>query len=81
MDLPQVIEQILPRDGKRKDRGEMKTSRYTLKELISLWARERISQEQAIGQILLQLEHVSHRLEAVEKQVNQDRRRAGGGDK
>lgn len=59
----------------------MKTSRYTLKELISLWARERISQEQAIGQILLQLEHVSHRLAAVEKKMNQNRRLADGGDK
>ena len=55
----------------------MKTSRYTLKELISMWARERISQEQVIGQMLLQLEHLSQRLEAVERQVNRTRGSAG----
>ena len=58
----------------------MKTSRYTLKELISMWARERISPEQAIGQILLHLEHLSQRLERVERQVNRGRGSVGGGD-
>ncbi len=58
----------------------MKTSRYTLKELISMWARERISQEQAIGQILLQLEHLAQRLEAVERQVNRTRGTEGSRD-
>jgi hypothetical protein len=52
-----------------------------LKELISMWARERISEEQVIGQILLQLEHLSQRLEAVERQVNRTRGATGNGGK
>lgn len=44
-------------------------SQYDLSQFIKLWAQERITSEQAIGQILLQLQTLTERMKAVEQQV------------
>ena len=45
-------------------------SRYNLQELVSLWARDRLTTEQAIGQVLLHIEYLSKRVSEVEKRTN-----------
>ena len=45
---------------------------YTLKELITLWEQERITPEQAIGQILLLLANHHQRLLKLEATKKQD---------
>jgi len=44
-------------------------SQYDLSQFIKLWAQERITSEQAIGQILLQLQTLTERMKVVEQQV------------
>ena len=44
-------------------------SQYNLQQFIKLWAQEKITTEQAIGQILLQIQELSERLRAVEQRA------------
>ena len=56
-------------------KGEKMTmSRYDVQQLISMWARERLTLEQAMGQILLHIDDLSRRVSEVEKRTNPDRR-------
>ena len=48
-------------------------SRYDVQKLISMWARERLTPEQAMGQILLHIEDLSKRVGEVEKRTDPDR--------
>lgn len=42
-------------------------SQYNLQHFIKLWAQERLTTEQAIGQILLQLQELNERLKLIEQ--------------
>lgn len=53
-------------------------SRYNLQELVSMWARDRLTTEQAMGQVLLHIEHLSKRVGEVEKRTDPDRRPGRG---
>ena len=44
-------------------------SQYSLPQFIKLWAQEKVTTEQAIGQILLQLQELTERIKAVEQQI------------
>jgi len=44
-------------------------SQYNLQQFIKLWAQEKITPEQAIGQILLQIQELSERIRHVEQQI------------
>lgn len=44
-------------------------SQYNLQQFIKMWAQEKITTEQAIGQILLQIQELSERVKQVEQQV------------
>ena len=44
-------------------------SQYNLQQFIKLWAQEKITPEQAIGQILLQIQELTERVKQVEQQV------------
>lgn len=44
-------------------------SQYNLQQFIKLWAQEKLTTEQAIGQILLQIQELSERVKQVEQQV------------
>jgi len=46
-----------------------KMSQYNLSQFIKLWAQEKVTTEQAIGQILLQLQSITERVKAVEQQL------------
>lgn len=43
-------------------------SRYDLDEIVQKWAKEDLTQEQVIGQLLLHLKHLDERLTKVEKE-------------
>lgn len=53
-------------------------SQYNLQQFIKMWAQEKITTEQAIGQILLQIQELSERLKQVE-QWNRSRPAADDG--
>ena len=42
-------------------------SQYNLQQFVKLWAQERLTTEQAIGQILLHLQELAERLKAIEQ--------------
>jgi hypothetical protein len=44
-------------------------SQYNLQQFIKLWAQEKLTTEQAIGQILLQIQELTERVKQVEQQV------------
>ena len=44
-------------------------SQYSLPQFIKLWAQEKITTEQAVGQILLQIQELTERVKQVEQQV------------
>lgn len=48
----------------------MKKSLYPLTELVKRWEREQLTTEQAVGQILMWLAHLSQRI--AELEANQD---------
>lgn len=50
---------------------------YELEQLIKLWATEKVTAEQAIGQILLQLQALSERIGKLERRLEQERRSQG----
>jgi hypothetical protein len=52
-------------------------SSYNLNQLIKMWKKEELSTEQAIGQLLLQLQTLSNRLGTLEKRVEQNRKDNG----
>ena len=47
---------------------------YQLEELIQMWAADKITQEQAIGQILLQVQSLSERIGKLERRLEEERR-------
>ncbi|MCA9957805.1 MAG: hypothetical protein KC413_05450 [Anaerolineales bacterium] len=49
-------------------------SSYDLKQLVTMWQREKLTPEQAIGQVLLHLEVLAARLGELEKRVETHRR-------
>ncbi|MEM7127088.1 MAG: hypothetical protein AAF702_12225 [Chloroflexota bacterium] len=49
-------------------------SRYDLDEVVQRWAREELTAEQAIGQILLHLEDLRKRMEQLEKEALKEER-------
>lgn len=54
-------------------------SSYTLNQLIKMWTKEELSTEQAIGQILLQMQTLSTRVGTVEKRNLEQRRKENDG--
>lgn len=44
-------------------------SQYNLQQFIKLWAREQLTSEQAIGQILLHLQDLTQRMKDVEVRI------------
>jgi len=44
-------------------------SQYNLQQFIKMWAQEKITTEQAIGQILLQIQELTERVKQVEQQT------------
>jgi hypothetical protein len=50
-------------------------SAYPIKEIIKLWKAGKITQEQAIGQILLLLQEAQKRLDELENRESERRRR------
>lgn len=50
---------------------------YNLDQLIKMWSREEISTEQAVGQILLQLQTLSTRLGSLEKRAEKNQKENG----
>lgn len=49
-------------------------SNYDLKQLITMWQREKLTPEQAIGQVLLHLEALANRIGELEKRTETRRR-------
>ena len=52
-------------------------SSYTLDELIKKWAKEELTPEQTIGQVLLQMQTLSTRIGNLEKRSEQNRKENG----
>ncbi len=52
-------------------------SSYNLKQLIKMWTKEELTTEQAVGQLLLQLQTLSTRLGTLEKQFEKNRKENG----
>lgn len=52
-------------------------SSYTLNELIKKWTKEELTTEQAIGQVLLQMQTLSTRIGTLEKRFEQNRKENG----
>ena len=52
-------------------------SSYNLNQLIKMWKKEELTPEQAIGQILLQMQLQSTRLGTLEKRFEQNRKENG----
>lgn len=50
---------------------------YNLEQLIKMWSREELSTEQAVGQILLQLQTLSTRMGSLEKRVEKNQKDNG----
>ncbi len=46
-------------------------SRYQPRELVSKWAQETLTLDQAVGQILLYMQELLERVEALERQVRE----------
>lgn len=44
-------------------------SRYDLEEIVQKWAKEDLTQEQVIGQLLLHVKHLDERLTQTEKEL------------
>lgn len=44
-------------------------SQYNLQQFVKLWAQERLTTEQAIGQILLHLQELAERLKTLEQRM------------
>lgn len=49
-------------------------SSYNLNQLIKKWTKEELTTEQAVGQILLQLQTLSTRIGTLEKRFEQNRK-------
>lgn len=49
-------------------------SSYNLNQLIKKWTKEELTTEQAVGQILLQMQTLSSRLGTLEKRFEQNRK-------
>ncbi len=49
-------------------------SAYDLQQIIKLWERDKLTAEQAIGQIILHLQTLSKRVSSLEKRAEQSRR-------
>ncbi len=54
-------------------------SSYTLNQLIKMWTKEEISTEQAVGQVLLQMQTLSTRIGTLEKRNLEQRRKENDG--
>lgn len=50
---------------------------YNLDQLIKMWSREELSTEQAVGQVLLQLQTITTRLGSLEKRVEKNQKENG----
>jgi len=59
---------------------ESNVSKYALKDLIELWEAEKISLEQAIGQILLWLQELQQQIYDLEKRGARGERQEAGGE-
>jgi len=58
-------------------RGIYQMSSYTLNELIKKWTKEELTTEQAVGQVLLQVQTLSTRIGTLEKRSEQNRKENG----
>ena len=56
-------------------------SSYNLNQLIKMWTKEELTTEQAIGQLLLQLQTLSTRLGTLEKRFEENRKENGNNTK
>jgi hypothetical protein len=56
-------------------------SSYNLNQIIKMWTKEELTTEQAVGQILLQMQSLSTRIGTLEKQFEQNRKENGRKDK
>ncbi len=52
-------------------------SSYNLNQLIKMWAQEELSTDQAVGQMLLQMQALSARIGELEKRLEQNRKENG----
>ncbi|MBE2224984.1 MAG: hypothetical protein IAF02_25820 [Anaerolineae bacterium] len=52
-------------------------SSYNLNQLIKMWTQEELSTEQAVGQLLLQMQTLSTRIGILEKRLEQNRKENG----
>jgi hypothetical protein len=59
-------------------RGQYQMSSYNLNQLIKKWTKEELTTEQAVGQLLLQLQALSTRLGTLEKRFEKNRKENGG---
>ena len=56
-------------------------SSYNLNQIIKMWTKEELTTEQAVGQILLQMQTISTRVGTLEKRFEQNRKENGNKDK
>ena len=56
-------------------------SSYNLNQIIKMWTKEELTTEQAVGQILLQMQTISTRVGTLEKRFEQNRKENGSKDK
>lgn len=52
-------------------------SSYNLNQLIKMWTKEELTTEQAVGQLLLQIQNLSTRLGTLEKRFEKNRKENG----
>ena len=52
-------------------------SSYNLNQLIKMWTKEELTTEQAVGQLLLQIQALSTRLGTLEKRFEKNRKENG----
>ena len=64
-----------------QQRGKYQMSSYNLNQIIKMWTKEELTTEQAVGQILLQMQTISTRVGTLEKRLEQNRKENGSKDK
>ena len=64
-----------------QQRGKYQMSSYNLNQIIKMWTKEELTTEQAVGQILLQMQTISTRVGTLEKRFEQNRKENGSKDK
>ena len=58
-----------------KEEDNERMSGYDIPQLIRLWEQEKLTTEQAVGQLLLQVQNISRRVGRVERQMEAARKK------